>query len=106
MSGKILRDTFKAWRNKQPPSNDELIVTGEVEFTTGGWKAALVEAVPQGINDTVLILDEKETAPTGNVNQMVTKVPVRFQKTGAGTIRQVTIRGNGTEFTIDVQIVQ
>ncbi len=102
MSGKILQNTFKAWIDNMPGSQDPLIVTGDVVFPTGGWKAELVEAVPQGINPTILILDERETAPTGIVNQMVTTLHLRFEKPHGKAYKQVTIRGAGSQFTIPV----
>jgi hypothetical protein len=94
---------FKAWVNLQPgPHMNTLYVTGDVIEPTSGWKVELVEASPQGINPTILILDVKATAPTGQVLQVVTPVPVRFEKPDGKQYKKVTIHGAGPDFTVDV----
>jgi hypothetical protein len=97
--------TFKAWKDEMPGSAHKLIVTGEVVFPTTGWKARLSEAVPQGINPSILVLELDTTKPIGNAGQMVTRSPVRFEKTPAGAYDQVMIRGAGANFTLDVGVV-
>ena len=77
MVGKAIKSTFDAWINKMPPSRDTLHVKGKVEFPTSGYKAELVEAEPQGVNPSILILDVRTTPPTGPVNQVITQVALR-----------------------------
>jgi hypothetical protein len=102
----VIEDLFKAWLDTQPVGPRKLIVTGEVEVPTGGWSVELVAASPQGINPTIKILDLKSSAPSGNVIQVVTKIPVRFEeKPAAHAYTQVTIRNGQNEFSIAVGVV-
>lgn len=106
MAGTAIKSTFEAWIDKMPPSRDTLHVKGKVEFPTSGYKAALVEAKPPGINPAILILDVRETAPTGTVLEVVTRVEVApFSRPDSGKITEVTIRSDGPAFTIPVRIV-
>ena len=107
MAGKAIRSTFDAWINKMPPSRDTLHVKGKVEFPTPGYKAELVEAVPPGINREILILDVRETPPTGPVNQVVTQVDAApFSRHDSGHITEVTIRSDAPAFTLPVRVVR
>lgn len=76
---------WKAWGNVQPGSNQALNVTGKVTTATGGWKVALQERNPQGIDPRILILDLNVTppAPGSIVTQAVVVHPVHYQKKGA-----------------------
>jgi hypothetical protein len=76
----LLKDTFSAWIDKMPPANPRLIVTGEVQVPTSGWKVKLVRKIPQGINPNILLLDVEATAPHGTVSQLVTTIPVRYEE--------------------------
>lgn len=104
MSGRAVQATFKAWINKQPGGNNPLIVKGEVEFPTSGWKVDMVEAdVPKV--PTTIVFDIRSTAPTGNVLQVITRLPVRFEKAKSPDYTTATIRGAGPDFTIKVDVV-
>ena len=48
MSKKPGEKQFKAWIDKRPGKNDTLHVEGSFTVPTTGWKASIVEAVPQG----------------------------------------------------------
>ena len=67
---------FKARLDKMPPNNT-LYVTGKVTVPTTGFHVSLVEAVPQGINPKILILEVKKVKPSGPAGDVVTHVPVR-----------------------------
>lgn len=101
------KSQFKAHINLMPgpsPKNN-LIVTGIVSCPTAGWKETLVEAKPPGINPSILILEVKSSKPSGLVSQVITPVQVRFDKTNADKFKNVTIRGAGPEFTLEVEEV-
>src|ERR1700674_2667072 len=104
---KLLKDTFKAWINKQPGSQPKLIVTGKAEVPTSGWTGTLERAVPQGINPKILILDACLVEPTGKVNSpVVSKVDLRYDESPpAVDYSQVTIRLDGDDVTVKVEIV-
>ena len=97
---------FKAWLDKMPGADNTLHVTGSVTVPTPGYTVWLVEAVPQGINPKILILEVKKVPPTGFVAQVITHVPVRYDKPRSPDYTDVTVRGDGEEFTIPVEIVQ
>ena len=96
---------FKAWVNEMPPSTHKLIVTGKVQCPTTGWKVTLVEAKPQGINPSILILALDAKRPSGQAGQMITPVDVRFERAPGSQYQEVAIRGGGPDFTIPVGIV-
>lgn len=107
MPVKLLKDTFKAVLNKMPIGKPRLYVTGQVEAPTPGWTVKLVRAQPQGINPLILILELQATQPTGQVNQVVTRMDVRYDEDPAKEdYTNVTIRYEGEEFTIEVEVVQ
>lgn len=96
---------FKYCEDDMPGASHKLIVTGEVECPTTGWKVGLLEASPPGINPTVLILQITSEKPTGRAGNKITLMPVRFEKVSGDHYKKITIRGGGPEFTIDVVIV-
>ena len=93
---------FKAWIDKMPGANNTLHVTGTVTVPTTGWQATLTEANPQGTNPKILILEVKTVKPTGPVGEVVSHVPVRYDKPQSPDYTDVTIRRDGDEFTIPV----
>ena len=99
---------FKAYIDQMPGTSPghKIIVLGSVICNTTGWKVELTEASPPGINPSILILDVKSTKPSGMAGQMITPVLVRFDKNNGEKYKQVTIRGAGADFTIDVGSVQ
>ncbi|WPO39447.1 hypothetical protein [Tardiphaga sp. 42S5] len=99
----ILKDTFKAWIDKQPPGPNKLIVVGKIEVNTGGWKATLKPAEPQGINPDILILQLATIEPTGNVIQVISTIDARYEQSpSARDYTDVTIMHGATSFTIPV----
>ncbi len=106
MTGKVLQQTFHAWINKMPGADDKLIVVGIVLFPTAGWQVVLEEAVPQGINPSILILDERQIPPEGFAATVLTHEIARFEKPNGGIYRQVTIKTATSQFTIDVEVVR
>jgi hypothetical protein len=103
---KLLKQTFKAWLNEMPGSKHKLIVTGELEVPTSGWKAELTRKEPQGINPTILMLEVHAQAPQGMVSQIVQKLPLRYEQTvSADSYTQVTILYENDSVTVDVKPV-
>ncbi|HWJ73384.1 MAG TPA: hypothetical protein VNX29_09490 [Kaistia sp.] len=105
MTGIVLKKTFHAWINKMPGAGDKLIVVGMVVFPTTGWTVELEEAVPPGINPSILVLEEREIPPVGGVAMVLTHELARFERPNGGAYQQVTIRTASEEFTIDVMVV-
>ncbi|MEP9366110.1 hypothetical protein [Xanthobacter sp. VNH20] len=105
MGATVVPENFAAWIDTMPLADPKLIVTGTVEVPTSGWAVALVEANPQGIVPTVLILDLSITRPGGMVLEVITQEPVRFEKPKSSNYQGVTIRHGGGEFTIPVKTV-
>jgi hypothetical protein len=98
---------FKAWKNMMPIQHSvKLFVIGEVACPTPKWTVKLMEAKPQGINPDILILQIVARKPPGVLPPVVTPVPVRFEKAKGGKYQQVTIRGGGPDFTIQIQLAQ
>ena len=104
MPATLLKNTFSAWIDQMPGSTPKLIVAGEVEVPTSGWQASLKRAVPQGINPNIILLDLEAKAPTGNVLQVVSKIPVRYEESPPNVnYTQATIRDNNESLTIGVK---
>lgn len=100
------QSTFRAWKNLLPPHPVvKLIVIGEVQCPSTGWKVRLVEAVPQGFIPAILILDLVARKPPVSAPRL-TRVKVRFQKDQAQIYQQVTIRGGGPDFTIPIGLAR
>jgi hypothetical protein len=95
---------FKANLDKMPGANNTLHVTGKVTVPTTGFHVSL-EAVPPGINPKILILEVKKVKPSGAAGDIVSHVPVKYDKPYSPDYTEVTIRGDGSEFTIPVRIV-
>jgi hypothetical protein len=87
--------SYEAWIDLMPGANDTLHVKGKVTVPTTGYKAQLVEAVPQGINPAILLLRLELTKPTGPAGQMVTTLEVRYSKPHAKQYKQVQIEEEG-----------
>ncbi len=99
--------TFKAWIDRMPGHQPKLIVTGQAEVPTSGWTGSLVRAVPQGINPNILILDARLQKPSGIVSQVISQVDLRFEESPpANQYTQVTVRLDGDQVTVKVEIVQ
>jgi hypothetical protein len=94
-----------AWVNRMPPGPASFIVTGTVELPSPGYDVKLVAATPQGFNPKELILDLVVTPKKGVFAQVVTSVPVRFEKPSyAGNYTGVLVRepdGDGTQVSVE-----
>ena len=99
------KSEFKAWIDKMPGSNNTLYVTGKVTVPTTGFHVSLVEAVPQGINPKILILEVKKVKPTGPAGDVVEHIPAEFKKPHSPDYTEVTVRGDGDGFTIPVKVI-
>ena len=76
--------------------NRKLTVSGEVELSQSNEEPKLTEAVPQGINPRILIL-ELSASSDGVGADVITCKPVRYEKSiGEGQYSQVDIRGQAT----------
>lgn len=103
MDATAIESTFKAWIDAMPGAEPKLIVTGDVETRTGGWRVSLVRAVPQGINPAILILDVAAVAPTKPSTDALETHKVRHQEPARpGQFTDVMIRGGNPDFTIPV----
>jgi hypothetical protein len=103
---KLLKQTFKAWLDEMPGSPSKLIVTGDLEVPTPGWKAELKLKVPQGINPKILLLEVHAQAPQGNVNQIVQKISLRYEQAASpGSYTEVTIFYESDSVTVPVKPV-
>ena len=94
---------WKAVLNMMPPGPWILRVTGKCLFPKHGYKVTLKEAVPQGINPAILLLQKIVKPPTGIVIPMPEVVNVVFTKKTKTKYSKVTILPGGP--TINVQIV-
>jgi hypothetical protein len=70
---------WKAWEDKQPPGPITLYVAGEVETSNSNQTPHLREAVPQGKNPTILILNLTITE-SGVGKAVMEWKPVRFER--------------------------
>ncbi|HMO30792.1 hypothetical protein [Enterovirga sp.] len=103
---KLLTETIEAWISKRPGSPVTLFVTGELEVPTGGWKTKSTAASPQGINPKIIIVDVEAIRPTGIVNQMISRVPFRYEESPPKEdYTNATVRHDGQEHTVEVVIL-
>lgn len=91
---------WKAVHNFQPPGPATLHVTGKCVFNTSGFKVTLQKAVPQGINQFILLLRKIVTPPTGIVLPVVTTVPVSFKLKTNTKYTHVTILPEGVTIKV------
>jgi hypothetical protein len=97
------QETFEATIDLKPISTFTLRVKGKVEYRGGGLTASLARANPQGISDTILILEVYDTK-TGDVStKPIVTQDVSYEEDDARRFKQVTIRSAAPDFTIDVQ---
>ena len=75
---------WAALHDIQPVKPPTLYVTGKCTFPTAGYSVELRPQVQPGINPAIYILDKIVHEPTGPVNQVLTRVDVRYsEKTDA-----------------------
>jgi hypothetical protein len=81
-----------------------LNVRGVCTCPTGGYKAALKKAVPQGINPLILILDLETVAPapTDIVSQAITDHEVTFREDNSPDYEEVFIRPCNVTITVEI----
>jgi hypothetical protein len=95
-------NTWTAVLDLMPPRPGRLTVNGSCTCPTGGFKASLKKAEPQGINKSILLLELETVAPTGIVNQQVTNYDVQFVEEGAPEYDKVEIRPCGVTIPIEI----
>ncbi len=101
----IVKDSVKAWINRMPGSEPKLIVTGEVQVTSTGWKVSLMRVEPQGINPAAILLKLEAVPPSGAAGQVMLKIPVRYEESPPhGNYTDATIV-NGEE-SVSVKVTQ
>lgn len=93
---------WSAILDMMPPNPGRLTVSGSCTCPTGGYKAVLKKADPQGINPSILILELETVAPTGTVNQMVTTYDVSYVEAGSPEYAQVEIRPCGVTVSVEI----
>ncbi|WP_137044601.1 hypothetical protein [Pseudolabrys sp. FHR47] len=99
----VLKDSFRAWIDTMPMAGPKLYVTGDVVASTSGWRVSFAPASPQGFNPFDLIMDIVATPPTGQVLQVKTPIPLRYEEAPPRQpYTSVTIRYAGGQFTIGV----
>ena len=86
---------WNAWIDVMPGSKPTLYVTGEVQTGAANLVPVLTEAVPQGINPAILLLD-LTIVQQGVGIQLVAFRPARFEKAAKqGQYSHVEIRFGG-----------
>jgi hypothetical protein len=85
-------NSWTAVLDRMPPAPPRLTVEGYCTCPTGGYKASLTKAIPQGSNPTILILDLSTTPPSGIANQIVTDYKVAYQEERSPNYQEVQIR--------------
>jgi hypothetical protein len=95
--------SWSAILDMMPPEEPRLRVTGICTCLTGGFKASLKKAEPQGINPSILLLRLSVEAPSGIVNQLVTDYPVEYHEKSSSNYTHVTIFP--CDITVPVEVV-
>jgi hypothetical protein len=86
--------------------NRKLTVTGEVQTFKSNEKITLVEAVPQGTNPKILLLDVKVDS-YGAGNEVLGWQPAEFVKSiSEGQYSEVTIKTDDNSVTVKVNVVK
>lgn len=101
----LLKNTVKAWIDKMPVDPHKLIVIGEIEVPTSGWRSDAKAADPQGINKDVIIVEATTIPPSGNVLQVISRVQFRYEESPPKhNYTDATVRYDGQEHTVNVTI--
>jgi hypothetical protein len=69
---------WNAWIDLMPGVDPTLHVTASCEMPTTGFEVSLTRHEPQGENRRDLLLDLEIKEPTGNVSEVITKVPAEY----------------------------
>jgi hypothetical protein len=103
---RLVKQSFKAWIDAMPVAPPRLIVTGEIEVPTTGWKVGMSRQVPQGINPKDLLLWVHADPPQGPAGQIVLKLPLRYEELATpGQFTQVTVLYENESVTVEVKVV-
>ena len=95
---------WSAWINLMPGSTHKLIVVGKVETNAANLKPVLKEAVPQGFNPAILMLDLTIEDDGSTGPQVVGHRDARFEKPAEqGHYTSVTVRFEGEEIA-DIEV--
>jgi hypothetical protein len=101
--GVIAARDFAAFVDAMPGHTPTLIVTGTLVFATGGWKAKIQPASPQGINPKILLMQVVTDPPEGAVTQVLTPVEVRYEvPSSPGAYDSVSVLGLGLNLKVTV----
>jgi hypothetical protein len=104
---KLLKDTFRAWIDRMPGRQPRLIVTGDIEVPTSAWTASLERAVPQDINENILLLTLVARPPSGMANQVISTLHLRYEESPPQRkYTQVTVSDGRDSVTVDVGATQ
>ena len=93
-----------ASHDHMPGKPKTLYVSGKCTFPTAGYSVELKPASPQGKNPKIYLLDKIVHKPTGNVQQVITTVDVRYEEKTDNEYDQVTILPEVV--TVDVEHTQ
>jgi hypothetical protein len=97
------KDTFGAYVEHLPPHPETVVVvSGKVEYRSGGLTASLVKASPQGINPEILILEVHDTKTGSTSTDPVITQFVEYTGANTAGFKQVTVRSAAPDFTIDI----
>lgn len=100
----IANNDWAAWNDLMPPGPISLHVAGDIEVANPGIEAILVEAIPQGTNPDILLLDLYLIQRPGVWTQNLVTRTVRFAKETDGNHTSVSIFHNGNSVA-DVPVI-
>lgn len=95
MTAAINNRDWSAVHDHMPGKEKTLRVDGIVDYPTTGFSAWLEPSQPQGFNDRILEMDLHETAPADAAEEVITPVPVHYEKATEKEYDQVNIRTIG-----------
>jgi hypothetical protein len=99
------KNDWNAVLNLMPPGSARLSVTGTAECATTGYKNVHLEPVrPQGPNPTILLLELKWEAPTGEAGDIITPHPITYEEQNSPHYKEVEIV-NCNRKTIKVTVI-
>lgn len=86
---------WHAWHDRMPGAPPTLHVVGTEVFPTAGYRVELRPRVPQGVNQTIYILDKIVYPPEGEVAQVETEVQIHYREATSEEYASVTIYPDG-----------
>jgi len=99
----LVKQSFHAWIDDMPGAKHMLIVTGELQVPTTGWKAELKR---KGQQQKVLLLEVDAQPPSGHTGPIIMNLPLRYEEPAEpGQFTQVTVTYETESVTVDVIVV-